>query len=76
MIHTIDNTPRIPSKAYHSSVRYRRSYPNFIEKNLITVGVVTFIFIYFVCFNPFFFDNPVNNLPRDSMSTPKHIVPE
>ena len=72
----MDNTPRVPSKGYHAHARYRRSYPNYMEKNLITVAIVTLIFIYFVCFNPFIFDNPVNNLPRDALVTPKHIVPE
>jgi quinol-cytochrome oxidoreductase complex cytochrome b subunit len=59
------NTPRVPSKAYHANVKYRRLYPNYIEKDLVTVTFVTGIFIYFVCFNPFIFDNPVNYLPGD-----------
>ena len=76
LIHTLGNTPRVPSKAFHANIKYKRLYPNYIEKNLISVGVVNILFIYFVCFNPFIFDNPVNNLPGDSLVTPKHIVPE
>ena len=76
LIHTLGNTPRVPSKAFHANIKYKRLYPNYIEKNLISVGLVNILFIYFVCFNPFIFDNPVNNLPGDALVTPKHIVPE
>ena len=57
-------------------MKYKTSYPNYIEKNIISVTIVNILFIYVVCFNPFIFDNPVNNLPRDALVTPKHIVPE
>jgi ubiquinol-cytochrome c reductase cytochrome b subunit len=76
LIHTVGNTPRIPSKAFHASVRYKKLYPDYIEKDLITVTIFTLSFIYFICFDPFIFDNPVNNQPGDALITPKHIVPE
>jgi ubiquinol-cytochrome c reductase cytochrome b subunit len=76
LIHYVRNTTRVPAQHFVSKSKSSSLYPDFIEKDILTYIVVSMVFIYFVCFNPFYFDNPVNNIPRNALSTPKHIVPE
>ena len=76
LIHYMRNTNRIPAQHYISKSKSTSLYPDYIEKDLLTCSIISMIFVYFICFDPFIFDNPVNNIARNSLSTPKHIVPE
>jgi len=76
LIHYIGNTSRIPAQHYVSESKSTLLYPDYIEKDIITCLVVSMVFVYFVCFDPFRFDNPVNNIAGNALATPKHIVPE
>jgi len=51
-------------------------YPYFYLKDLFGFLVFTWVFIYFVFFNPNFLGHPDNYIKANPLSTPTHIVPE
>lgn len=76
LIHTRGNVQRIPSNSYKSDSKSGKLFPDFIEKDRLTCLIIALIMVHYICFDPFSFDNPVNNHMADNLSTPKHIVPE
>lgn len=47
-----------------------------IKDTNVPLTLTIIIIIYFICFLPDFFSNPTNSMEANSMTTPKHIIPE
>ena len=59
-----------------SDANFINLYPYFISKDLAIFTLFMTMCAYLVSFDPFIFDNLVNNIKANSLVTPKHIVPE
>jgi ubiquinol-cytochrome c reductase cytochrome b subunit len=53
-----------------------RFHPYFTYKDIMSLIFYLMIFTTLVCFYPNLLGHPENYIEADSMSTPKHIVPE
>jgi ubiquinol-cytochrome c reductase cytochrome b subunit len=51
-------------------------FPYFVVKDAVGVGIVFYLFLFFVFFSPDTLGHPDNYIEGNALATPAHIVPE